>query len=136
MEALAELWTSLGFSCESGIGSFPGSGGGFHIHCERADEVGHANYVAGAVYWTPQSVQTISLSIVSMSEEPIDGASAAAQVFPATADLAGGPRARTWVAQRIGDPTCADDCVEVVDGLQLAISVGSRGGHLLHIVAL
>lgn len=135
IEELAGLWESVGMTCESRSGSFPDSPGGFNVHCEGMDVKANIDFGADAVYWTSDGIQVLSITITSITEDPIDGTSAAADVLIPAAELAGGSAARAWLQERIGDPMCAEECVEVIGGTQLALTVGSRGGYQLHVVA-
>ncbi len=136
IEALAGHWQSIGLTCESWSGGSPGGGGGYTLHCARSDESANVEYNAEAIYWTSDGVHWVSLSIDSISDEAIDGVTAAAQLFLPSAELAGGAAARAWVEDRIGDTTCRGDCNQVIGGSQLALTVGHLGGHFLYVVAV
>jgi hypothetical protein len=134
IEAVVGLWQSMGLACESRSGSFPGTAGGYNVHCERSDPTTNVDVVADAVYWNLDGVQTISLSINSTNGEAIDGARVSDLLLP-SAELTGGGVIRRWVEDRTGTASCAYGCTEVIDGRRLSLSVGLLGSHTLYIAA-
>lgn len=132
VEALVRAWGSLGVTCESHSGNFAGAEGGYNIHCDRSDPKANIEISGDAVYWSFEGVQTVSVTVTALSGDI--GGDVVANLLLPTAELAGGTSARRWVEDRIGDPSCAKDCVDVIDGTTFAISVGNGNAHQMHIL--
>jgi len=135
IEALVGLWESVGLTCKSSAGSFPGSRGGYHVYCERMDKQSNVEYVAESVYWTSDGVQTITLSITSINDEAIDGAAPARELLLPSAGLVAGDTARVWVQDRMSTATCRGGCTNDMGGSQLYFEVGRLGTHVLQVDA-
>ena len=134
IEALAGLWSSVGLSCESSYGSFPGAQGGYHIQCERTDTGADTAYVGESVYWTMDGVQTVSLILNSVTiGGTVDGPGTAGEVLLPTVELVGGQEARGWLEARLADSACLDECIEVFGRTKFILYAGVRGGYSLHV---
>ncbi|HEY4227033.1 MAG TPA: hypothetical protein VGM49_01755 [Candidatus Limnocylindrales bacterium] len=135
LQDLAEVWASLRLSCDSHATGGPESPADYSVHCERTDSTAGVDVVADADYWTADGIVVMSVSVVPSGGESIDATAAATMwVFP-FAKLAGGNAAVTWVQGHIEDPSCYQDCVEIVRGSQLAYASGTRGAQQLDYVA-
>jgi hypothetical protein len=131
LQELADLWASLGLSCQSHASGGPESPAGYAVHCDGGDAAGDIAVVAEADYWTPGGVVDISVSVGPSRSGSIDATATASEwVFP-FARLAGGDAAVAWVQGHIEDPSCLQGCTEAVRGSQLSYYSGSRGAQEL-----
>jgi hypothetical protein len=133
--ALVSVWAALGLACESSTGSFPGTEGGYNVHCERTDTPANVDVVANAVYWTPEGVQTISILFTPIGDDALDAAAAATQWIYPFADLIGGQAATAWIQEHVGDEACGESCTVVIGGSQLSYYSGRLGSQKFSIVA-
>jgi hypothetical protein len=136
IEALVGLWQSVGLACRSSSGGPPGGGGGYTLHCEGADERANVEFYGEAIYFTSDGVHWVSMSIDTIDGEPIDGARAAAQLILPSVELASGAAARAWIQDRIGDSECRGDCMDIMGGTKLTLTVGRLGGYQLYLEAV
>lgn len=135
IEVLVNLLTSIGLSCESHYGGYPGAESGYNVYCVRVDVAANTQYSAEAIYWTSTGVNKVSLDITSISGESIDGTPAAARLFLPIVDLASGPAARDWAEDRLGQTTCNRECTDVTSAAKVLLTVGRLGGHQLYLIA-
>jgi hypothetical protein len=130
---LADLWASLGLSCESHAIGGPESPASYNVHCEGIDPKLDLEAVAEAAYWTPDGVVLISVIVNPSMGGSIDAAAAANEWVLPFARLAGGDAAVTWVQHHIDDAACRQGCTERVAGRQLSYYTGTRGGQKLDV---
>jgi hypothetical protein len=135
LEDLAELWASLGLSCESYTAGGPESPAAYNVHCERTEPAANLHVVTDAAYWTTDGVAVISVTATALDDGSIDGPVAATQWVLPFVRLAGGESAVQWLQQRLADQTCPDKCNEHFRGSLFSFGTGSLGTQSLHVVA-
>jgi hypothetical protein len=135
LEDLAELWASLGLSCESYTTGGPESPAAYNVHCERMEPAANLHVVTDAGYWTTDGVAVISVTATAIDDGSIDGPVAATQWILPFVRLAGGESAVQWLQQRLADQTCPDKCNEHFRGSLFSFGTGSLGTQSLHVVA-
>jgi hypothetical protein len=134
IQDIAGLAASFGLTCQSRAGGIGGSEGGFNVHCDGTAGNPPADVVVEAVYWTADGVQTLSVSFVPATDQPLDETTAANNWILPFASFAGGD-ATAWVQGHIGDKTCSGGCVLPVPGGNLSYYSGSRGAQELLLIA-
>ena len=133
---LAGIWESHGLTCQSWPGSFPGTAGGYTLHCQGGDATANVDVVAEAVYWTPSAVQTISLSITSHDGQAIDGAAQAKDLFLPSISATVGDSGQAWAQDQIGAAACGKGCSQVMAGGEITVTAGLLGFQQLDVVAV
>jgi hypothetical protein len=134
IQDIAGLAASFGLTCQSRAGGIAGSEGGFNVHCEGTAGNPSADIVVEAVYWTADGVQTLNVSFVAATDQPLDETTAANNWILPFAPFAGSD-ATAWVQSHIGDATCGGGCVLTVTGGNLSYYTGSRGAQELFLIA-
>lgn len=138
IETVAAMWEALGLACDSGMGNYPDSSGLFGLlGCERKDVVGNAFYATNAIYWTPEGVASMMMSVTSASGDPIVDKGAAAALFLPSVELFVGDEAAAWIEGHLDDRDCRDGCSHTFDRQRLTLHTGSEFvAGLIHIDAV
>jgi len=133
IQAVNDLMRSQGLTCQSSIGGFPGTGGGYTLGCELHIPESHAKYAMAAVYWTLDGVSDVEISLYSDGiGVPITDPEAGRRVLAPIAALLGGDAARSWVESKVDDPSCTHGaCTFPVGSTVLVLEVGVGGGRQL-----
>jgi hypothetical protein len=139
VRSLVAKWEALGLSCNSDVGAFPGAPITFYeFSCVRDDAASNVTYLASAIYWTPDGVQYVTLTVLALGAGDVLDARAAAGLFFPTAALAGGRIAQSWTEGRINDPACRRSpgfCKSILGPVVLTLQVGVHGARQLDVEA-
>jgi hypothetical protein len=139
VESVVAEWEALGLSCHSQISGYPDSPVTFYqVNCDRDDVAGNVTYHAAANYWTPDGVQSLTVSVLALGDGDVADAGAAANLFLPTAALAGGSAAQACTEARMDDPACGGTpgyCQSTLGSVTLTLQVGVHGARQLDVEA-